>query len=403
MRLLSAPYRHWYSGQQGALQALPLPLCALSCYMGSFLRKEAATAEERGCDTAEERGCDTAEERSCDSGGERLRHGRGERLRHSGGKKLRQRRREAATRQRREAATQRRKEAATAEERDCDSGGERLRQRRRETATRQRRETATQRRREAATAEERGCDTAEERGCDTAEERGCDTAEERGCDTAEERGCDSGGERLRHSEKRGCDNQCQRKEAATQQRRETATQQRREAATISARGKRLRQRRREAATQQRRCGVRSLEQHSPQGQDMSRFLVFVVVSLALGHDGCSAGVDIARLPDVDFADSHFPVKRTSYQLIRSTDALSFSDHPNVCYFIQNGGEDGQISCRLRLARSKFNFNPFGLRFGKRQQKDATKRRDASSYIIPYLLQLKNGLLPPCRPAPPQRC
>ncbi|XP_077117526.1 uncharacterized protein LOC143774109 [Ranitomeya variabilis] len=134
---------------------------------------------------------------------------------------------------------------------------------------------------------------------------------------------------------------------------------------------------------------------------MSRFLVFVVVSLALGHDGCSAGVDIARLSDVDFADSHFPVKRTSYQLIRSTDALSFSDHPNVCYFIQNGGEDGQISCRLRLTRSKFNFNPFGLRFGKRQQNDVTKRTDASSYIIPYLLQLKDRLLPPCQPL--QRC
>ncbi|KAM4037432.1 uncharacterized protein ACNLHF_016043 [Anomaloglossus baeobatrachus] len=134
---------------------------------------------------------------------------------------------------------------------------------------------------------------------------------------------------------------------------------------------------------------------------MCRLLVFVVVSLALGHDGRSGIDGVARLSDGDLIDRHFPMKRTSYQLIRSTDAVTLSDHPNVCYFIHDGDAEGQISCRLRFTRSKFNFNPFGLRFGKRQQNGVRKRTEEISYIIPYLLQLKDRLLPPCQPL--QRC
>ncbi|KAM3909988.1 uncharacterized protein RB166_021424 [Leptodactylus fuscus] len=139
---------------------------------------------------------------------------------------------------------------------------------------------------------------------------------------------------------------------------------------------------------------------------MNRFLVFVVITMVLSHDGCFGNEGIAKLQDLsggDYTDIEIPVKRTSYQLIRSTDAVTLADHANVCYFIHEGGADGHISCRLRFTRSKFNFNPFGLRFGKREESGVKRRAVVGGYIIPYLLQLKDTLTPPCPPETPHRC
>ncbi|XP_073505353.1 uncharacterized protein [Phyllobates terribilis] len=348
----------WAAG--GAAGAAPPPLCILR-YTGSFPvivnkrlihesennRKAAKISQQRhsGGDRLRHSGG----ERLRHSGGDRLRHSGGERLRHSGGERLRH----------------------SGGERLRHSGGERLRhsggERLRHSGGDRLRHSGGERLRHS------GGDRLRHSGGERLRHSGGERLRHSGG----ERLRHSGGERLRHS---GGD---RLRHSGGERLRHSG-------------GERLRH---SGGERLRHSGVRSREQHSPQGLDMSRFLVFVVVSLALGHDGCSAGDDIARLSDVDFADSHFPVKRTSYQLIRSTDAVSFSDHPNVCYFIHDGGADGQISCRLRLTRSKFNFNPFGLRFGKRQQNDVRKRTEASGHILPHLLQLRDGLLPPCRPEP----
>ncbi|XP_036374366.1 kisspeptin 2 [Megalops cyprinoides] len=70
-----------------------------------------------------------------------------------------------------------------------------------------------------------------------------------------------------------------------------------------------------------------------------------------------------------------------------------SDQPNLCFFLK----DSEIeSCRLRFARNKFNINPFGLRFGKRDwsnQSEAKNTRPTTSKLLPYLMYLREPEVP----------
>nr|QAX24815.1 kisspeptin 2 [Acipenser dabryanus] len=84
--------------------------------------------------------------------------------------------------------------------------------------------------------------------------------------------------------------------------------------------------------------------------------------------------------------------------IRGVEAEHSAEPASLCYFIQESEIESQISCRLRFTRSKFNFNPFGLRFGKRDQGSITMSRrpvSGSSTLLPYLLHLKQTRLAEC--------
>lgn len=48
---------------------------------------------------------------------------------------------------------------------------------------------------------------------------------------------------------------------------------------------------------------------------------------------------------------------------RSAGDLRLADDPNLCFSLRENDDQRQLLCNDR--RSKFNFNPFGLRFGKR--------------------------------------
>lgn len=48
---------------------------------------------------------------------------------------------------------------------------------------------------------------------------------------------------------------------------------------------------------------------------------------------------------------------------RSAGDLLLADDPNLCFSLRENDDQRQLLCNDR--RSKFNFNPFGLRFGKR--------------------------------------
>lgn len=49
-----------------------------------------------------------------------------------------------------------------------------------------------------------------------------------------------------------------------------------------------------------------------------------------------------------------------------------ADDPNLCLSLRENDDQRQLLCNDR--RSKFNFNPFGLRFGRRAHRGAERRR-----------------------------
>uniref|UniRef100_G1KTI1 Kisspeptin 2 n=1 Tax=Anolis carolinensis TaxID=28377 RepID=G1KTI1_ANOCA len=98
---------------------------------------------------------------------------------------------------------------------------------------------------------------------------------------------------------------------------------------------------------------------------------FVVILSPNGTFGKPVYGDFRSILQVAFSDAADPAndlqaKRNSYLNTRESEVLDSEDPSSLCYFIQESETESQISCRLRFTRSKFNFNPFGLRFGKRQ-------------------------------------
>ncbi|KAJ8392321.1 hypothetical protein AAFF_G00076850 [Aldrovandia affinis] len=81
----------------------------------------------------------------------------------------------------------------------------------------------------------------------------------------------------------------------------------------------------------------------------------------------------------------------SKEVLREVAGPGSSDQADLCFFVKDSEMDNRISCRLRYSRSKFNRNPFGLRFGKRDWSylpKAKTARPATSQLLPYLLYLQ---------------
>lgn len=77
---------------------------------------------------------------------------------------------------------------------------------------------------------------------------------------------------------------------------------------------------------------------------------------------------------------------------RQFDEPSASDDASLCFFFQEKDESSHISCKHRLTRSKFNYNPFGLRFGKRNEATTTERdRPKHKHLLPMMLYLRKQL------------
>uniref|UniRef100_A0A8D2LCJ1 Uncharacterized protein n=1 Tax=Varanus komodoensis TaxID=61221 RepID=A0A8D2LCJ1_VARKO len=106
--------------------------------------------------------------------------------------------------------------------------------------------------------------------------------------------------------------------------------------------------------------------------------------------------DFPSILQVDFSDpaNDLQAKRNSYHTSQDSMAKIPTDPSTLCYFIQESETESQITCRLRFTRSKFNFNPFGLRFGKRQEGTSAGDRNLASWSSSKILQ---ALLKP-RPA-----
>ncbi|XP_044199579.1 kisspeptin 2 [Thunnus albacares] len=85
----------------------------------------------------------------------------------------------------------------------------------------------------------------------------------------------------------------------------------------------------------------------------------VVCGLMLGLDGGSLA---EALPGFDSEQRTRGTASVLSALRRST-AGDFLEDPNLCFSLRENDDQRQLLCNDR--RSKFNFNPFGLRFGKR--------------------------------------
>ncbi|TRY81372.1 hypothetical protein DNTS_021191 [Danionella cerebrum] len=101
-----------------------------------------------------------------------------------------------------------------------------------------------------------------------------------------------------------------------------------------------------------------------------------------------------RLPFTDMDTEPVPDSRHHHLSMerRQLDEPSGLDDGSLCFFIQEKDELTQISCNHRLTRSKFNYNPFGLRFGKR---NGPRGRDLSrtkhKHLLPVMLYVNERL------------
>lgn len=98
---------------------------------------------------------------------------------------------------------------------------------------------------------------------------------------------------------------------------------------------------------------------------------------------------------------HTPAKaQEGHSVVMRSKVVSpnLPDDANLCYLLKEGDEDQrQMICKHRLTRtSKFNFNPFGLRFGKRDKFDPFKAnliRSRTSKLLPILLYFREIEVP----------
>ncbi|XP_047018330.1 kisspeptin 2 isoform X2 [Ictalurus punctatus] len=72
---------------------------------------------------------------------------------------------------------------------------------------------------------------------------------------------------------------------------------------------------------------------------------------------------------------------------RGVDERSTSEDDRICFLLKDQDSESHISCKHRLTRSKFNYNPFGLRFGKRDGR-LKPDRSGTTRRLPVLLFLR---------------
>ncbi|KAF4114659.1 kisspeptin 2 [Onychostoma macrolepis] len=103
---------------------------------------------------------------------------------------------------------------------------------------------------------------------------------------------------------------------------------------------------------------------------------------------CQSTALRAPFTDMDTSEPIPDSKQTMER--RQFDEPSTSDDASLCFFFQEKDESSHISCKHRLTRSKFNYNPFGLRFGKRNEATTTDT-DRHKHLLPMMLYLRKQL------------
>nr|AKN78945.1 kisspeptin 2 [Anoplopoma fimbria] len=107
----------------------------------------------------------------------------------------------------------------------------------------------------------------------------------------------------------------------------------------------------------------------------------VVCGLIVGQDGGSVR---AALPGFDSAQRTRATGSVLSALTRRTTGEFLSEDVNPCFSLRENEEPRQLLCTDR--RSKFNFNPFGLRFGKRYLYGRAVKRARTNKLSPPSLR-----------------
>ncbi|XP_069544563.1 kisspeptin 2 [Brachyistius frenatus] len=94
--------------------------------------------------------------------------------------------------------------------------------------------------------------------------------------------------------------------------------------------------------------------------EMRLAALVVVCVLIVGQDG---GSEAAALQTSDAAHRTHATGAVLSALGRRSAAEFPAEDPNLCFSLRENEQQRQLLCNDR--RNKFNFNPFGLRFGKR--------------------------------------
>ncbi|XP_064877277.1 kisspeptin 2 [Oncorhynchus nerka] len=133
--------------------------------------------------------------------------------------------------------------------------------------------------------------------------------------------------------------------------------------------------------------------------DRMRMLAFFLVCAIIRQYGTWG----TPTPGFGWTDipGHTPAKaQEGHSVVMRSKVVSpnLPDDANLCYLLKEGDEDQQqIICKHRLTRtSKFNFNPFGLRFGKRDKFNPSKAsliRSSTSKLLPILLYFRELEIP----------
>ncbi|XP_070405952.1 kisspeptin 2 [Nothobranchius furzeri] len=104
---------------------------------------------------------------------------------------------------------------------------------------------------------------------------------------------------------------------------------------------------------------------------MQLVALVVVCVLVVGEDGGTTGLDFAlKTP----APGEVPAA------FRRRNAGDLEDDPSLCFSLRENEDQRQLLCNDR--RSKFNYNPFGLRFGKRYPYRRALRRARTNRLLP---------------------
>uniref|UniRef100_A0A1A8FLD4 Kisspeptin 2 n=1 Tax=Nothobranchius korthausae TaxID=1143690 RepID=A0A1A8FLD4_9TELE len=104
---------------------------------------------------------------------------------------------------------------------------------------------------------------------------------------------------------------------------------------------------------------------------MQLVALVVVCVLVVGEDGGTTGLDSAlKTP----ASGEVPAAS------RRRNAGDLEDDPSLCFSLRENEDQRQLLCNDR--RSKFNYNPFGLRFGKRYPYRRALRRARTNRLLP---------------------
>ncbi|XP_034529595.1 kisspeptin 2 [Notolabrus celidotus] len=99
--------------------------------------------------------------------------------------------------------------------------------------------------------------------------------------------------------------------------------------------------------------------------DMRLLALVVVCGLMVGQDALQGSDSAQRTPGTGVfrCPPLSPSGSVPSALIRRSTGELLEEDPSTCFSLRENEEQRQLLCNDR--RSKFNFNPFGLRFGKR--------------------------------------